>query len=146
MNFQWSLRWKILVVILLAAIYFWAIGGACSQSPHHPTEGQLAGAYLVLNDQYFYGGLPVHKTKIILVNLPDGKMGQAHQNPDDTWVISIDIVSNPIEKQAELTMIHEACHQQDLMRGEDEGVDGHGEAFQACMLEKAGRGAFKGLW
>jgi len=65
---------------------------------------------------------------------------------DDTWIITIDPNMRATEKQAEMSLIHEMCHQQDKVSGASEGLDGHSDAWAACMLSVAKRGGFKNLW
>jgi hypothetical protein len=65
---------------------------------------------------------------------------------DGTWLIEIDRQSHALEKQAEMSEIHEMCHQSDIISGADEGLDSHSNAFEACMLSVAKRGGFKGTW
>ena len=73
-------------------------------------------------------------------------MGRTYFRPDGSSLMLIDRGSNPIEKQAEMTMIHEMCHQENYLLKADEGVDGHSLAFQSCMVRLADAGAFRDLW
>jgi hypothetical protein len=146
-------RWKILLTIVLATAVWYACCG-CSQLDmrsrpvsHTPTEGALADAYRIINETGFYGGLPQSKTTIRLADLTnEEEMGHMTQYLNGTFVISIDLKTNPVERAAEFTLGHEMCHQSDRISGINEGEDSHGPAFQACMLHLATRGVFKDLW
>jgi hypothetical protein len=139
--------------ILLAALASYLFG--CTSAPissqddaagSTPTEAKLLQAYKTMNERYFFN-LPVSKTGISLLDLSkENEMGRITQRYDGTWLIEIDTKTNPTEKQAEMTLVHESCHQEDTVQGKNEGLDGHGEAFQTCMLNKAQDGIFKDLW
>lgn len=146
---------KIILTILLAAVASYLFG--CMNYPvytaadtlheNRPTVASLNLAYRDANRDFFYGGLPESKTKVALLDLtPQGWMGNTTQFTDGTWQIDIDIKSHPLEKEAEMTLIHEMCHQDSRISGADQGLDGHSGAFEACMVHVAERGGFKGLW
>jgi len=67
--------------------------------------------------------------------------------PDGIWVLTIDTKTNPIMRVAEMTMIHEMCHQENLISGANEGQDHDmDKAHERCMLSVARQGGFNGLW
>ena len=145
--------WKILIAVGLAIIASYLFGAEPQKMEktqgrieHLPTEGRLKDAFLIYNEEYFYGGLPT-TTKIRLADLTeDDRMGSLEKLEDGTWLILIDIHSHPLEKEAEFTEIHEMCHLENHIRYLGEGVDGHGPNFQSCMLRVAQKGAFKDIW
>lgn len=112
-----------------------------------PTQGQLIDAFRDYNDLYFYGNLPVSKTRIYLKNIDDfDDMGNIIHAEDGTYIITIDPRIHAVEKQAEMTELHEMCHEEDMINEENEGMDGHSYAFEACMESVAKRGGFRHLW
>src|SRR5260221_4664380 len=110
-------RKKILLTILLAALatYLFGCGYAGEDKVKNaPTQNKLQARYRELNEDYFYGGLPYRKTAVVISDLSSIQdMGRIEHREDDTWVIFVDREANPVERQAELTLIHEMCHQQD---------------------------------
>jgi hypothetical protein len=133
----------ILAILLIMILCFQA--GA--HMKHSPTQNSLSIAYREINREFFYGGLPENKTTVLLTDLSkDDYMGYTDHRADGSWVILIDKESHPREKEAEMTLIHEMCHQENIISHNDEGIDGHSLAFQACMLSKAKNGAFEFLW
>ena len=136
-------RWKILITIALAVL-FWKLAYGMD---HRPIEGHLKDTYMTLNDQYFYGALPVSKTKIVIVDLTQyDDVAKIDTLDDGEWLISIDKKMNPIEKQAEMSLIHEMCHQYDFVQNIDEGLSGHNEKWYGCMLRVAEAGGMKDRW
>jgi len=107
----------------------------------------LQAFYQEYNQDYFGNALP--QDTIITVGSLGDNMGMTVLDSRNRWHITIDKYSNPIEKQAEMTLAHEMCHVK--LKGTqslttDGVLDDHGEAFQSCMLNLAKRGAFKDLW
>jgi hypothetical protein len=147
-----TLRWKILITVLLAVIFVWVFGCA-SQIEHDripddykPTTGKLWAEYRAINELAFDGGLPEKETSIELTEL-DGDMGDVIMPTDGgPYYIHIDRKRHPLEKEAEITLIHEVCHQYDQIHKISEGLDSHGVGFQNCMLHVAQRGGFNDLW
>lgn len=147
-------RWKILIVIILAALVSYLFG--CEKhiqntfhekADYRPSVGRLVEFYRVSNEQYFMGGLPGSKTEIKFSDLSVlGDMATIDRYSNDTWLIRIDPAMHPTQKQAEMSLFHEMCHQEDKIAGADEGLDSHSNAFEVCMLSIAKQGGFKGLW
>lgn len=146
--------WQRATITVALAVAYWYLFGCGGTLPSDAfeddngdaTQGKLADAYRTYNDKFFYGGLPEKNTRIEMVKMP-GYIGRIHHfRSNDTWLISIDTVSNQTERVAEFTLIHEQCHQYDQMNGWDEGPDQHGEVFQNCMLRIANQGGFRELW
>ena len=147
-----KLRTK-LGLTILAAIGYFAVtnysgcNAAYEQKDSKITEitvSQLSDAYRRFNEDLFYGGLPTKNIKIVPTYLPTA-MGEL-SGEDGQWVIRIDKESNPIQRQAEMTLIHEMCHLSDKINGENEGFDGHSYAWETCMENIAARGQFKDIW
>jgi hypothetical protein len=145
-----SLKWRILITIILAVI-FWGITGCTSPeqgkvSDHKPTVAALRTEFEEANLKYFYGSIP-RNTEIVLGDLTaEEYMGLTTQRSDGSFLITIDTKTHPLEKEAELTLLHELCHVDDKVAGASEGWDGHSDAFQACMQHLAANGALKDLW
>lgn len=154
--------WVIVVFIMIYALTVmpgaviltvWAAAKLEQKSEQHkrsdyvPTSGHLSVAYRELNEDYFYGGLPSKKTTIVLGDLTaQDDLGHIYQREDGSWVIVIDRKGHPVERQAEMTLIHEMCHQEVMIAGSSAGLDGHSGAFEACMESVANHGGFKDLW
>jgi hypothetical protein len=138
-----KLRNKFLSLALFSCFAF-SVSRTKEISDYRPTEGQLVEAFNDLNRDYFYGGLP--RTKVYIVDLADAIMGRCQKEPDGTYLILIDRKSHAVEKQAEMTEIHEMCHIEDGVRELPEGLDGHGPNFQACMERVASKHGFSKLW
>lgn len=143
----------------LAALIVFAVGGLFlihvkqaqvrhqAKEDYHVTQGKLVQAFRDYNDLYFYGNLPVSKTRIVLAVIPtNDDMGNIIKTDDGIFIITIDPRVHAVEKQAEMTELHEMCHEEDMVMHEDEGFDGHSYAFEACMESIAKRGGFRHLW
>jgi hypothetical protein len=143
-----KLRTKILITILLAVGWFLLTnyGGCNTQADEYTvTNGHLNNAFREFNEEYFYGGLP--STTVRLADLSDlHSIADIRQMEDERWIIRIDRRSNPTINSADMSLLHEMCHEQDKISGQNEGLDGHSDAFEACMVSLAQRGAFKGKW
>ena len=102
--------------------------------------------YQEFNEDYFLGQLP-KDTRITMGDLSH-EMGNTTVDGDGRWHITIDRESNPVERQAELTLLHEQCHIYIHVTKQDEkpDFDPHGKQFQGCMLDLAHHGAFRLLW
>lgn len=154
-TFPWKLA-LFALTCLAAWLFFFHKGQVKSArkfADHAPTTGNLSATYREMNEDYFYGSLPIHKTEITLGDLSAlDDLGHIFQRADGTWVIVVDRASHVVERQAEMTLVHEMCHQA-VMGGymrfagqKDSGLDGHSGAFEACMRSVANRGGFKDLW
>jgi len=150
-----KLRWKILITIALGILASYLFGCGTTQSEivehhastHGPVQEALILAYSSFNESYFFDALPERKTTIILGDLSTlNDMALIEHRSDDTWLITIDPEMHATEKQAEMSLLHEMCHQEDKIAGADEGLDSHSNAFEGCMLSIAKQGGFKGLW
>ncbi len=144
-----KLNQRILIAIILGLIVLTlAAGRVIGQAhDHRPTLTGLRIAYAEINEKGFYGKLPEDKTKIILTDLTSiDDMARVSQRENGIWLIEIDIKTHPTEKQAEMDLAHEMCHQDDLISGVSEGLDFHSNAWKACMIHLAQNGVFDGLW
>ena len=103
----------------------------------------LQAFYQEYNEDYFGNRLP--KNPVITITDLGDNMGESFQTSSGTWHIGIDRRSNPVEKQRDLTLIHEMCHV-DLHVSGINTLDQHGEEFQSCMVRIAKQGGFKELW
>ena len=75
-------------------------------------------------------------------------MGQTlcvHTEEGYRCTIIIDRNTNPIERSAKLTLVHEMCHVV-VDTSSAREFDAHGPKFQACMLERAKEGTLSDLW
>jgi hypothetical protein len=151
--------WERVSCTIFLTIIAWALLGcagtptgasgffASESSDIKPTIGKLTDEYRTVNDDYFYGGLPIQLTKIEFADLSVVEdMAMIHHDGDGIWHIEIDPKLHATEKQGEMSLLHEMCHQDDKIKGIDEGLDSHNENFQACMQRLAVKGAFRDLW
>jgi hypothetical protein len=137
------MRWKIITIIL-------ALCAACAFGvvDHRPTEGKLKSDFLEYNQKYFYGALPT-TTRIYLTEIPGDYMGfmvPAITSDEHLYKILVDKRYHSTMKDADITLLHESCHEYNFIQHIDEGGAGHGPAFQACMLRVAIMGGFSDLW
>ena len=138
-------RTKVLITIGLAVLYFWAsqhFGVSHKTATDPMTDTTLRQFYADSNEDYFLGQLPknAHVSFGDLSVLDD--MGLTFKRADGSFEIIIDRKTNPILRQAKLTLIHEQCH----IATWQEELDSHGRKFQECMVDKAVHGAFHDLW
>lgn len=114
---------------------------------HKPTEPRLSAAFQEYNHDYFHNELPPN-TRIWMHDLtPQDWLGHLEFDPfNQRWTISIDVEAHPTEKQAEMTLVHEMCHEWDHVHDINEGEDGHNSAHEDCMLSVAKKGGFHDLW
>lgn len=143
------MKWKTLITIGLIIWGYWTIVQANTREKmgdYRPSLGQLVNAFKFYNDQYFYGNLPVSKTRIVLGDIQGDDDLARIVKVGDIWVLTVDPRWHSTEKQAEMSELHEMCHEEDMINGEDEGFDQHSLAFEACMESIAKRGGFKNLW
>lgn len=144
-----------LSVLALCASLTWYIPAHYSHSSgpgiedksddYGPTENELNGFYREANRLYFYGGL--RSITVNLEYLPDSDfMGRTTPRTDGTFSMTINKKFHPTLKQAEMTELHEMCHEEDLINDRDEGIDSHSNAFQACMKRVAVAGGMSPIW
>jgi hypothetical protein len=126
---------KVLIVLAMTVLAGLIYG---RENPYAPTDEKLKTFYSETNANYFNNELIKNPT-ITTTNLNDA-MGHTDIYESGKVHIYIDKFSNPIEKQAEMTLAHEMCH---LKSGSsfDESAE-----FQGCMVYLAKLGAFKGIW
>ena len=130
-------RTKILITILLAILCF-----LISQYAQAEEQCLLQTLYQQYNDDYFLGQLPKN------ANVQWADLGIIH-DMGESWVdetgrqqIRIDRKTNPVFRQAAMTLLHEQCHIKTL--GQE--LDQHGIKWQACMVDFANHGAMHDLW
>ena len=148
-----KLREKIILTILLA-ILVWLLygckpGGDNLVAGHPPSVEALTKRYIALNECCFNMELPGGNTVIRIRNLTsENIMGHLDFNEGAkyNWIISIDHDAHPFEKQAEATLIHEMCHQWDHVHDIDEGLDGHNQNHEDCMIRVAHKGGWHDIW
>lgn len=143
---------NLILGLIGAGLLIVVIGGSKVTAEYQPdthdsatTIRDMTNMYQQYNEAFFYGALPVDRTKIKFMD-SDLNMASLTHYQDDTWGILIDRKSNPYEKMAELSIAHESCHQYDHIQGLDEGLDHHSNNFQKCMQRLAAQGAFEKLW
>lgn len=104
------------------------------------TDKQLKRWYSFYNRTLFDSNLP-GDTRVTFSDLTE-ELGDTSTDADAVRHIRIDRQTNPVPRQAQLTLIHEQCH----IKTEGQELDPHGPKFEACMLSVATLGGFKGLW
>lgn len=142
------MKWKTITLIGLTVWAYVSIQDNLRQksgSKYAPTVGQLSDAYRTNNEKYFYGGLSNKFVIQLQGDIENDAMADIH-SANGQWIIRIDPSANPTEKQAEMSLIHEQCHEEDFIRGADEGLDQHSRAHEACMERVASQRGFFGLW
>jgi hypothetical protein len=152
---------KILLTILLATIWFYLFYSQTSYERRKPADvdyspnvGGLVERYRLANEMYFYGGLPGKDTKIFLehnLRAADGERAMGLlEEVEGGFRIEVDVETNATEKQAEMSLEHEMCHQYNKVNKIYDGIDDegtqHGAGFQACMVMLAQRGGMQGIW
>jgi len=127
----------LLTIAMMLVTLYWTTARGQSES-YAPTVEKLRTFYAETNKTYFNNELPQN----VRISIFDSKtvMGHTDTDADGTVHIFIDRQSHPIEKEAEMTEAHEMCH----LRSESPFDES--EEFQACMVDLAKRGAFKGIW
>ena len=130
-------RTKILLTILLAVLYF-----IICQMVQAAELCLLQDDYNTFNRDYFLGQLPKNAN----VRWTDLSL---QQDMGMTWIdeagvrqIRIDRKTNPVLRQAQLTLLHEMCH----IKTDGRELDNHGIKWQACMVNLAEHGAMHDLW
>ena len=133
-------RWKILITILAATLYWVVI--TYGQEP----QLKLKVWYDGYNETYFLGQLP----KDTIIEYGDPNFGnEASDNMAITikegskFRIILDRKANYTPVVARETILHESCH----IEAWDarDSVDGHGMAWHRCMDRLYSQGAFDGL-
>lgn len=147
--------WKLAIIEITVLIAVGILGSTsgihAAPVNHRPTEAGLLNDFRDYNDRYFYGALRNVTIKLTDLSAYD-QMGLTESRSNGTFVISIDIATNPVWKEADLTLLHEMCHVKlkdsiNLVPGEtNKDWDSHGSGFQSCMIHLAEHGAFNGLW
>jgi len=137
-----SMKLQILIVLALSFTF------------GNVTKYDLKTDYLNYNTDYFYGALPAN-TSVIWGDLSQyDDMGRIDERGNGSMLITIDPRYHMTLKQADMSLLHEMCHEKTGLRinisvgltQEEEGFDGHGPVFQNCMIDLAKKGAFKDLW
>jgi len=139
----------------LFLVSFLAAAGLAASPTSNLTLHGLQSDFLKYNDAFFYGGLP-KATTVMWADLSQwDDMGRIERRSDGSFVILVDPKYHVALKQAQMTLLHEMCHEKNLLqinivagttKDESEGLEGHGAAFDTCMLNIAQHGAFKDLW
>ena len=128
-------RTKILICLALAVLWF----RGCQVRAVERCV--LEKDYEVFNQDYFLGQLP--PANVEWANLTDQHdMGMTWVDQAGARQIRVDKSTNPVLKQAEMTLLHEMCH----VKTDAKELDSHGLKWQACMVDLADHGAFHDLW
>lgn len=130
------------------------VASALAAPPKIQDHG-LKSDFLEYNERYFYGALP-QSTTVSWADLSEwSDMGRTNRRADGSFIIQVDPKLHAVLKQAQMTLLHEMCHEKNLLninviagttKVESEGLDSHAYAFDSCMLDIAKKGAFKDLW
>src|SRR5579885_360065 len=137
---------KIIIIFGLALITSYLLGA----SPKY----NLQNDFDYYNEQYFYGALP-NNTKVIWSDLSRyNDMARMDKRPDGSVLISIDPRLNPDLREADMSLLHEMCHEKLELRinvpagytAIESSLDPHGPAHEQCMIDLAERHAFHDLW
>lgn len=139
-----KLRWKILLTIGAALTYSYLLFGCPA---NRTTSDSLTYDYKEFNEDYFLGQLP-RDTEVVYGNLTQlNDMGYTWKDDAGRFHITVDKETNPVERQARMTLLHEACHVEvETHKLNRDPFDAHGIEFQNCMVNLAEHGAFRDLW
>jgi len=135
-----KIRTKVIITILLAVIWF-----LITQAAKAGEICALEQDYADFNRDYFLGQLP-KKVNVLWSDMTDGEskgdMGATWVDTNGVRQIRIDRKTNPVPRQARLTLLHEQCH----IKTDGKELDSHGIRWQACMVDLSEHGAFHDLW
>jgi hypothetical protein len=140
-------RWKIVLTILAATIYFALVQnyGAHCPSGTSVTEAQMNQTYSEFNQEYFHDRLP-HD---VVIDFGESvAMATTVKMADGRFHIAFNEKYNQSARQMRETMLHEVCHvktwhplaeqtPEDILTGQ------HGNRWRACMLQLDMAGAFR---
>lgn len=102
----------------------------------------LQDDYANFNRDYFLDQLP-RNVNVEWANLGlQNDMGMTWVDESGIRQIRIDRKTNPVIRQAQLTLLHEMCH----IKTDGRELDVHGIKWQACMVDLAEHGAMHDLW
>lgn len=73
-----------------------------------------------------------------------GNLAHIQQQQDGTWLIIVDEKTNPTQRQADMSLIHEMCHQYVYILHKPIGLED--EDIQSCMINVANQGGFRDRW
>lgn len=135
-------RWKILITVLLAALYFCLTQRVrpAVQGPALSPE-QLSQWYAGYNDEYFSGRLP-SDTVIDYSEHDNEYMGSTDYWADDKkFHISLNLKYTVAGRIALETLLHESCHIETWGERQE-----HGPLWRSCMLRLDAQGAFRKLF
>lgn len=150
------LRWKILIVVFLAGLWFLVEqmvsdrlerrvvpGAAAEKTVQQMTQRDLDAWYDWYNESFFLNQLPKN-TEIRWADLTQNHdMGETFCDLEHkTCRILLDRETNRVPRTAQWTLVHELCHIKVPSGRELE----HGPLFQQCMIDVAVRGGFRDIW
>jgi hypothetical protein len=144
-----SLRFKIVLTILLALIFSYLVYG--SMKPKYKIEDVVA-FYAELNEDYYMGQLPKDVKFALVTDLQDS---DGHDLIANTMCLmnhctmTINTTFNLAWNQAQMSIIHESCHlklNNTNMKERPQDANDHGPIFNQCMANAATHGAMDGKW
>ena len=137
-----TMRWKIFITIVLAALTFWItqVKSDRAQLCAVPVRGNLHAVYVEFNGQYFNNRLP--KNIVIDYSEAGDFMATTMLMTDGRYHIAFNekyVTAKRVERE---TLLHEMCHvrtfaENDLLTGN------HGPRWRTCMLNLDLQGAFR---
>lgn len=148
------MKLKISLVVLVLGLFSIA-GLAYTQQTQKEARAHsdqaLQEYYTAANDAYFNNRLPqvtLHWSDIPRNEKGELVLGQTLSYVGhDNFGIEIDTKTNVAGITAELSLLHEMCHVDNMIHnGGVPLVDQHGKEFQTCMKTLALEGAFQKLW
>jgi hypothetical protein len=122
------------------------IVGTVSASPRL-TDERLQGWFDFWNTTLWEGKLPPTSVRWGDLTAQNDMGHTLCHSTDEGWRCSIviDRDTNPVERSAKFTLLHEMCHVAVDTSSASE-FDEHGPKFQACMLQLGKDGVLKDLW
>ena len=114
---------------------------------YHVDAKWMLKFYGAINDNYYEGKLPPISFEFVK-DLKDywGNPVMASTSRQAPFHMKMDARLKDMPPVAIETLYHETCHVELESTNRVDPLDDHGPNFQACMLDKAERGAFRDIW
>jgi predicted SprT family Zn-dependent metalloprotease len=141
-------RWKILLVVLLASLYFIVVQryGVPARAGQGVSQKVFDDTYRNFNEQYFNNRLP--KDPIIDYAESGPNLATTDLLPSKQFHIAFNEKYTQSERVVRQIMLHEQCHIKAWASNgnwtlEDYQTEFHGKKWRACMLQLDMQGAFR---
>ena len=114
---------------------------------YHVDAKWMLKYYDGINENYYQGKLPPITFEYVK-DLKDywGNPVEASTSRSAPYHMKMDARFKDLPPSAIMNLYHETCHIELNSTNRADPLDDHGPNFQACMLDKAERGAYKDVW